>query len=225
MKNRQLILLIVLLLIVFSLTALVMKFYTPKDATKQEEVQTLRERQEIQILLGQAYFLMSNGNYDLAENALTRLFEKSPNNILALQMSGQIYFNTKRYSEAENIFRKLINLIPDNASNYNNLGQTLAQQGDYKKAVTYLEKAIALTPNVVTPYFNLAELYLKLHDKKQAIETLRKAFDIAIDTRVLFLNLSAFRELEDDPEYNDLINETIKRQLAPIAEKSEGANE
>lgn len=221
MKNRQLILLIILLLIVFALTAVVMKFYTPKEKENPRELQSLRDRQEMQILLGQAYFLMSNGDYGYAENTLKRLFEKSPNNILALQMLGQIYFNTERYSEAEGVFRKLINFTPDDAANFNNLGQALAKQGDFKNAVIYLQKAIEINPKVLMLYFNLAELYLKMGDKKEAISSLRIAFDLALKSRTLILNLSAFSELETEEEYRNLIAEIIKNQIEFSSEKTQ----
>ncbi|MBR7128386.1 MAG: tetratricopeptide repeat protein [Lentisphaeria bacterium] len=214
--------LIILLAVVFALTAVVMKFYTPKDkSTDTQELQSLRERQEIQILLGQAYFLMSNGDYVYAENTLNRLFEKSPNNILALQMQGQIYFNTARYAEAENTFRKLISINPENASNYNNLGQALAAKNDLKNAIVYLKRAIEIAPEVVMPYFNLAELYLRIGDKKAAIESLRIAFEVALKNRTLILNLSAFSALESEAEYRSLIAELLEKQLKLPAEKIE----
>ena len=198
-----------------------MKFYTPKEKENVGELQSLRERQEIQILLGQAYFLMSNGDYVYAENTLKRLFEKSPNNVLALQMLGQIYFNTERYQEAENVFQKLMSFIPEDAANYNNLGQAFAKQGDFKNAIIYLQRAIEINPNVIMLYFNLAELYLKTGDKKSAISTLHSAFDLALKSHTLILNLSAFAELESEEEYRNLIAGIIKNQLESPVEKSQ----
>lgn len=225
MRNKQFISLIIILLTVFALTAVVMKYYQPIDTTEREKVLSLKEKQEIQNLIGQAYFAISQEEYESAERTLYRLFEKSPNNILALQMLGQIYFKTKRYASADKIFRKLILLQPQIASNYNNLGQSLAYQKDYKNGITYLRRSLELDPNVTMPYFNLAEVYMKMGDKKQAIIELKKAIEIARSQRVLILNINAFKELEGEVEYRDLIKNLIKELFQEIEQNKEQQSE
>ncbi len=225
MKNKQFIVLLIMLGIIVALTTVVMKFHSPTAVEESEDPMTARQKVELQSLIGQAYFLMSNGDYTYAENILSRLFEISPNDILGLQMSGQIYFNTGRYKEAENVFRKLILQLPENGSNYNNLAQILAQQKDYKNAIIYLKKALELDPDVLLLHFNLAELYLLADDKESAVEQLRIAFEMAKKQRILVLNLSAFKSLESEKSYRQLVSDYVASQLTFADDSVGGENE
>ncbi len=200
-----------LALIVFA-TMLIIRSYNPSKKMQLIEQQELAEIAEIKAMLGEAYLLMAQQQFDAAEKRLHLLLRKAPHNIVALQMLGNVYFTQKKYIEAEETFRTLIRIDSQHSINYNNLGQALAMQGKYPDAVIQLKKAVSLSPDLAQPHLNLAEVYIKLNHKKAALIELEKALKLEKGKNSITINLQAFQALKDEKEFQDLININSKQE-------------
>lgn len=207
MKNKTfLILLGVLVLIVFA-TMLIIRSYNPSQKLQMLEQQELAEIAEIKALLGEAYTLYINNDFNAAEKRVHLLLRKAPRNLTALQLLGNIFFMQKKYDDAEKTFRTIIRIDSPRSINYNNLGQALAMQGKYFEAIPELKKAASLDPLMPQPHLNLAEIYIKMNHKKAAVKSLKKAISLSKNKNSIAIDFNAFKALKDDPEFQQFMNQ------------------
>ena len=212
MNNKRFVIMLGLLALIVFATMLIIRSYNPSKKLQMIEQQELAEIAEIKALLGEAYSLMAEQQFNAAEKRLHLLLRKAPHNIVAMQMLGNIYFIQQKYTEAEDTFRTLIRIDSQHSINYNNLGQSLAMQGKYTDAIIQLKKAVTLSPDMAQPHLNLAEIYIKLNHKKAALRELQKAFKLEKDKNTITVNLQAFQALKDEKEFQELININSKQE-------------
>lgn len=205
MKNKTFFILTgVLILIVFA-TMLIIRSYNPSQKFQIREQQELAEIAEIKALLGEAYTLYLNNDFNRAEKRIHLLLRKAPKHLTALQLLGNIFFMQKNYNDAEKTFRTIIKLDSPRSINYNNLGQALAMQKKYTDAIPELKKASILDPTLPQPHLNLAEIYIKLNHKKAAINSLKKAVTLSKNKNSISINLNSFMALADEPEFQNIL--------------------
>ena len=126
MKNIKLLVLLLALALVVLSTTLIIQSYNPSKLIQIEEQKELMEIAEMKSLLGEAYTFIQENELNAAEKRLHLLLRKSPKNISALQLLGNVYFSQKKYSDAETTFKTLVRIDSQRSINYNNLGQALA---------------------------------------------------------------------------------------------------
>lgn len=205
MKNKAFVILLGSLILIVFATMLIIRSYNPSLKFQMLEQQEFAEIAEIKTLLGEAYSLYLNNNLDGAEKRIHLLLRKSPRNLTALQLLGNIFFMQKKYAEAEKTFRTIIRLDSQRSINYNNLGQALAMQGKHLAAIPELKKAAILDPTLPQPHLNMAELYVKMNHKKAAIKSLKKAVSLSKNKNNISINLNSFMELADEPEFQKML--------------------
>lgn len=205
MNNKRFAVMLGLLTLIVFATILIIRSYNPSKKIQLAEQQQLTEIAEIKSLLGEAYSLMQENQLNAAEKRLHLLLRKTPRNLTALQMLGNVYFAQKKYAEAENTFRTLTAIDAQRSINFNNLGQALAMQQKYPEAIIELKKAISLAPDLPQPHLNLAEIYIKLNHKKGALKELKKAFELGKKQGGISINLQAFQALKNEKEFQKML--------------------
>lgn len=205
MKNfRFTVMISTLVLIVFA-TMMLMRSYNPAKKPLTIDGENIEEISEVKHLLGEAYTLYNNKDYNGAEKRLTLLLNLEPSNINALQLLGKTYFDAGKYQEAAETFHAISTLMPNSAQTFNNLGTSLLLCKKYPDAIIALKKSISIEPGHSQPHLNLAEIYLKLNQKKAAISELKKAIDIESKKNSIIINLNRFNELKNEKEYQEMI--------------------
>lgn len=205
MNNKRFAVMLGLLTLIVFATILIIRSYNPSKKIQLAEQQQLTEIAEIKSLLGEAYSLMQENQLNAAEKRLHLLLRKTPRNLTALQMLGNVYFAQKKYAEAENTFRTLTAIDAQRSINFNNLGQALAMQKKYPEAIIELKKAISLAPDLPQPHLNLAEIYIKLNHKKAALKELKKAFELGKKQGGISINLQSFQALKNEKEFQKML--------------------
>lgn len=205
MNNKRFAVMLGLLTLIVVATILIIRSYNPSKKIQLAEQQQLTEIAEIKSLLGEAYSLMQENQLNAAEKRLHLLLRKTPRNLTALQMLGNVYFAQKKYAEAENTFRTLTAIDAQRSINFNNLGQALAMQKKYPEAIIELKKASSLAPDLPQPHLNLAEIYIKLNHKKAALKELKKAFELGKKQGGISINLQAFQALKNEKEFQKML--------------------
>lgn len=129
-----------------------------------DEKDKKNENAEIEMLMGDAYFLKNDGGNAITkyENALTI----NPNLAEANYKIGRLYLRGKNYKEAQNYFTKAIQNDPEFSPTYRSLADALASSRAYKGASTnyelYVQKSGTTDPELlldVARYKFLAQDY------------------------------------------------------------------
>ena len=100
MNNTRFAVMLGLLALIVFATMLIIRSYNPSKEFQLAEQQELTEIAKIKSLLGEAYELIQINQLNAAEKKLHLLLRHAPNNFIALQMLGNVYFAQKKYDEA-----------------------------------------------------------------------------------------------------------------------------
>ena len=96
--------------------------------------------------LYQAINLQQNRQATKAMEAYEKVLQVAPDNVMALNNLGWIYFE-KNDSRALELLKKAVNLAPENAAVLDSYGWVLAKNGKKAEGLVYLEKAHQLAPD------------------------------------------------------------------------------
>jgi tetratricopeptide (TPR) repeat protein len=88
--------------------------------------------------------LISSGDYDAAEAALTRALELAPGEPQAESLLGWAMMLNEKYDEARLAFQKVLMREPSNALARVNLGYVCLRRGTHGEAIEHLSRAIRL---------------------------------------------------------------------------------
>jgi len=98
-------------------------------------------------ILYQAINYQQRGQRIKAVEGYERLLQLTPNNVMALNNLGWIYFE-KEDNRALGLLKQAVDLSPESAAVLDSYGWVLAQSGKVKEGLVYLEKANKLAPEI-----------------------------------------------------------------------------
>ncbi len=93
-----------------------------------------------------AMYYQMRGEAAPAKQDYEQLLRLQPENVLALNNLGWLYFETKD-SRAKSLLEKAVGLAPENAAVLDSYGWVLVNTGKVKEGLVYLEKAAKLSPD------------------------------------------------------------------------------
>jgi tetratricopeptide (TPR) repeat protein len=125
---------------------------------------------EAELRLGAAY--MDQQNWDKAEQALKRTFERDPKTANAQFALGEIYLLQKRFNEAENALLKGLEIENRSWQGHFTLGRVYwirATKGDVQKAARQVALTLQLNPEHAPAHLLAANILLRAGKRDDAI--------------------------------------------------------
>jgi len=140
--------------------------------------------------------LRDRGDLDKAIKILKVSLQKYPDNILALNLLGEIYTIEGYYEEAQEVLNKSLNIKPETWG-FRAIGVLYRKMGRYKEAKEFLSKAIDTSHNALNKawaFFELAELYKELKKLKKAEDFYKRAIKLLPEEKYFKEKLNSLRE-------------------------------
>ena len=149
----------------------------------------MKEESDNQVSLETAYRnaadLLKKNEFNLAEQQLSEILKKFPDDPNALRLSGVSSLEQEKPEVALIPLQKAIRLAPEFLQAHENLAQAWAQLGDLKKAETCFKKCLEIDPSNFTNWKSLGDV---LSDQRKDEEA-DKAYKNAISTDKKYLDL------------------------------------
>ena len=149
----------------------------------------MKEESDNQVSLETAYRnaadLLKKNEFNLAEQQLSEILKKFPDDPNALRLSGVSSLEQERPEVALIPLQKAIRVAPEFLQAHENLAQAWTQLGDLKKAETCFKKCLEIDPSNFTNWKSLGDV---LSDQKKDEEA-DKAYKNAISTDKKYLDL------------------------------------
>ncbi|BBB91660.1 MAG TPA: tetratricopeptide repeat protein [Methylomusa anaerophila] len=136
-------------------------------------------QRSFQNTLQQAKDCLNRGQTAKAEQLVTKVIHKSPNNCQALFLLGIIAGQTGDLNKSVKSFEKLLALQPATPEIYYNLATTLMKQEKYSAAEPLLRKTLELKEDFIEAYINLGHVLHKLNNHRKAEACFRQAVERA----------------------------------------------
>lgn len=130
---------------------------------------------ELRIQLGRT--LANSGDIRSALSQFHYVYDKNPNNEMALFQIARLHYETNNYTESEIYYQKLLSTNGNNSTVLNNLGRLYEETGDIDKAIDYFQLAIEKDNTIALLYRNLGKALLK----KKQLDKAEKAFKQSLD--------------------------------------------
>jgi len=121
------------------------------------------------------------GRQKEASRLLDDYLARHGNDPYALNMKGQILWQTGHLDEAKNLFQRLVKIAPNWVVAYNQLGYIAMQQEHFAKAEDYFKTYGFIAPDQANPHDSLGELLTLTGRYDEAVEELRQALKIKPD--------------------------------------------
>lgn len=102
--------------------------------------------------LSAALEYLKHGRRELAHHELQMLIARSPNNVIALQLLGNISYEAGELTKASDFFRRALEVAPLQADIWCNLATVEFQADCYVNGFHAIERALALSPNSARAY-------------------------------------------------------------------------
>lgn len=118
-------------------------------------------------------FLQRRGNIAHAEDVLTDVVNRRPNDIQVLTALGQIRLARQEWAGAQEIAERLKRLTKNHIVANELLGAALAGQDKYVESLSVLQSAYAEQPAAAQPMFALVRTYLQAREPGKAIAFLQ----------------------------------------------------
>ncbi len=129
--------------------------------------------------------LLEKGKFNLAEQQLSEILKKFPNDPNSLRLSGVSSLEQKRPEIALIPLQKAIKIAPDFIHAHQNLAQAWSQLGELRKAEICYKKCLDLDPSNFSNWKSLGDVLTDQGKEKEA----DKAYKNAISTDQKYLNL------------------------------------
>ena len=125
------------------------------------------------VSLNYTAFLQRRGRMLDAEDVLTDLAARWPQNVSVLSALAQIKMARQEYISAQQIAERIKQIGNDQALGDELLGSALAGRGKYDEGIAALQSAYASEPNAIQPMSALANAYVRAGKPDQAIAFLQ----------------------------------------------------
>tara|TARA_X000000368_G_scaffold412461_1_gene398877 strand:- start:50 stop:2053 length:2004 start_codon:yes stop_codon:yes gene_type:complete len=149
----------------------------------------VKEESDNQVSLETAYRnaadLLTKNEFNLAEQQLSEILKKFPDDPNALRLSGVSSLEQEKPEVALIPLQKAIRVAPEFLQAHENLAQAWTQLGDLKKAETCFKKCLEIDPSNFTNWKSLGDV---LADQRKDDEA-DKAYKNAISTDKKYLDL------------------------------------
>jgi tetratricopeptide (TPR) repeat protein len=144
-----------------------------------------RDPEDRDLLFNQALLADRMGRFDLIEHNLTRVLEKDPDDVNALNALGFAMTNhTTRYSEAYAYLQKAIDLRPHSGAILDSVGWVLYRLGRLDEALDYLNRSLEITQDQEV-YAHLGEVLWMRGDHDAAREIWGQALERVPDDKYI----------------------------------------
>ena len=130
----------------------------------------------LKVLLAKTY--LHTQKQAQAVTVLTGLIERSPENVEALELLGDIYSLEKNYPAAAEKYRKVLELAADNQNVRLRLAMVLSRLDRPEEAIATLETLLEQQPDANIARLALARFYLNQGKVEQARETYRQVLEL-----------------------------------------------
>lgn len=124
--------------------------------------------------LNRARALLAEGNVFAAEEILSDLQNRFPENNTVTYFLGQTYFVQGRFDESLVYWVRLLKIYPEDVQLLADLGQIYYQINDYEKAEAMLQSALTINPENYTVIYRMMLLKNATGAEKEAAEWLEK---------------------------------------------------
>jgi len=165
---------------------------------------------EFYMQLKKAQKLMKEKKYERAEEILTTLYTKKPDDINVLLTLGNLYFQTERFDRALSFYKNVLIISSDNIYALKGAEAIYMKKGDYEKALKYSDEIVALdfkdkNREKIKKFYYIenAEKELKKNNILKAKEFAKKAYSINNKDALVLALLGdiAFKENKNDLAY------------------------
>jgi protein O-GlcNAc transferase len=144
---------------------------------------------------------LQTGDLQNAENVLSEIVQKQPDNISILNLLGLLYYQLQKYDSAIDIMKKLIGLDQNNFQAHFIIAHSLQEKGQLDEAVIYYQEALKLNPDIADVHYNLGTIYQERKQLDKAVECYQKALQINPSDAVIYYNLAnTFQENKQTDE-------------------------
>ncbi|MCP4662182.1 MAG: tetratricopeptide repeat protein [bacterium] len=138
-------------------------------ASKQQEFEPYYE-------LAKAH--LRQQRFRAARNTLVAIFERDPEQALALEWLGIARQRLGWTEGAIAQFRQVLQKTPDRPEPNFNLGLLLTAEGKFEEAAVFFQRTLELRPNQMAAWFYLGNVYANLGRLDEAVEHYRRALEI-----------------------------------------------
>lgn len=121
---------------------------------------------------------ITQGNMDLAQNALEKAVSIDPNDATANSAVGRLYERLGRMEDAEAAFLKSISLDPEDLRNIDAFANFLYDRGRYEDAALQWQKILEIAPDHYSVLINLGSVFNEMGNVGAAIELYKRAIEI-----------------------------------------------
>lgn len=116
-------------------------------------------------LYGLAISYFENKDYGNANEILSELHKKSPNNLFYVDVLADLYIATKQFDKAIAMLERLNSLMPNNQVVTLNYANVLHEAGEHEKALILLQDFLLVKPGTFIAYDLLTNIYRKQEEK------------------------------------------------------------
>ena len=140
----------------------------------------------------------------MAATQLRKALDLEPNFVVAYDLLGQVYIQTKQYTLAEEALKKAVELSGRRALSYSSLAYLYAVSGRRDEAEHILRQLKAQAATSYISSYDIALIYAGLGEVDEAFAWLQKAFD-EHNGWLNFLNVEPrFDSLRGDHRFDEL---------------------
>lgn len=177
------------------------RYGTNQDIIRVDSPRDYGERTSAAIAKGNRHY--ANGNLRSAAATYEKAIRRNPNDGVAHNNLGLIYFDQRKLVSAANHFDQAIQLLPDDPRPINNLAMTLELGGRVEQAEEYYHWAFEIDP--VNPNYlgNLVRLKTRLGDNSEELNFLMQEL--------------AF--IENRPDWLEWVDEQLALKKNPYLER------
>ncbi len=149
------------------------------DDDDAKENRAYREQQKMKQWLKQLQALKRSKKEDRLVSLVSKILNKSANNIQALNTLGVFYLRNGKTQLAKIIFTRALKKHPKNSSLHANLAIIALKEGKPEEAVKGFQKSLDYRYNNYSAAANLGTLYMKAYEYDSALEYLSLAYSRA----------------------------------------------
>ncbi|WP_034295578.1 tetratricopeptide repeat protein [Herbaspirillum sp. RV1423] len=196
-----------------------------RKVLQQAQVEAGNDREQLQLIQGEAQILRDNGRYQDAADVLSAGLKRFPDNTDLLYDYAMAADKIGNYKDMETALRKIIELAPNNQHAYNALGYSLADRNiRLPEAVELIKKAVQLAPEDAFIADSLGWAEFRIGNLDEAEKELRRAYGLRQDPEIgIHLGeilwtrgkqdeaKKLWREAQSKDPKNDVLKSTLER--------------
>jgi tetratricopeptide (TPR) repeat protein len=142
---------------------------------------------------------IQRGDYAQGIAHYTRVLERNPHQIKALQNRGHALMLQQCPDAALADFERMVALAPDNSHAYLNRGWAYSELRDYQRAYADFEQALQLQPNFSLAMVNRGLMHMRMGDMARAEADFRQGIALNPQEGLAYNNLACLLLVQGDP--------------------------